>query len=74
MVTRESSWPDCQRVVEGHRQPLEVGVEVVADLGLEAEDRARLHPPAHPDQHRLEHAEAEGEQAEREHGAAGRRR
>ena len=52
--------------VELHRQRLQPRVEVVAHGGLEAEDRAGLHPAADQDQHRLGDAEAEGQQAQRE--------
>ena len=55
--------------VEAHRQQLEALVEVVPDRGLEREHGVGLQPAAHPDQERLEHAEAEREQPERQHAA-----
>ena len=55
--------------VEGHRQLLEPRVEVVAHGRLDAEHRVGLHPAADEDQHRLEDAQRQREQAERQQRA-----
>ena len=55
--------------VEAHRELLQPLVEVVAHLGLDLEDRLVLDPAAPPDQERLEDAEAEHEQAQRQDAA-----
>ena len=72
VVTRESSWPDCHRRVEAHRQRLQPLVEVAAQVRLETEDRVGLDPPAHEDEHGLEDAEPEGEETERQDAAPAR--
>jgi len=57
--------PALPPAVEAHRQQLQVRVQVVTDLGLEAEDGLALRPPAHEHQERLDDAEDQREQAER---------
>ena len=52
-------------VVEGHRQPLQLGVEVGPDGDLDAVGGPGDDPAAHEHQHRLDDAEGEGQQAER---------
>ena len=53
--------------VEAHRELLQPLVEVVAHRGLHREHRVGLHPAAPEDQHRLEDAEGQREQAQRQH-------
>src|SRR6478672_1306266 len=66
--TREQL-PGLPLRVEAHRQLLQPLVEVVPHRGLEAEHRVGLHPAPDPDQHCLEHAQPEGQQAQRQHRA-----
>ena len=52
--------------VEGHRQALQVGVEVAPHRRLEPEHGVGLHPPAPEHQHRLEHAEQQRQAGQRQ--------
>ena len=58
--------PGLPLPVEGHRQPLQVRVEVHPDRGLDAEGRARDDPAADEHQDGLDHAEGHGERPEGE--------
>jgi hypothetical protein len=55
--------------VEAHRELLQPLVEVVAHRSLDLEDRLVLDPAPPPDQERLEDAEPEHQEAEREDAA-----